>query len=203
MKSVISSTLVLVLIGVGLVQCNSVNASNPELKIGSQAPAFTLDDQGGKPVSLSDFAGKVVVLEWTNPDCPFVKRHYREKTMSNLADKYAGKEVVWLAMNSTHYMSQKDNASWVAKQNLPFKILDDSNGVVGKSFGARTTPHMFVIDPTGKLAYNGAIDDDNRGSKSAGERNNYVDAALGELVGANAVSVSQTEPYGCSVKYKS
>lgn len=167
--------------------------------IGAPAPAFTLPDAAGQPVKLSDFAGKVVVLEWVNPDCPFVKRHADAGTMRSLAQKYQGK-VVWLGINSTNYMDSAANAKWIAERSLPYPVLDDHTGAVGHAYNAKTTPHMYVIDTTGKLVYAGAIDDDNAGTKGASAVN-YVDAALAEVTAGKPVSIAETKPYGCSVKY--
>ncbi|RMG56448.1 MAG: thioredoxin family protein [Acidobacteria bacterium] len=168
--------------------------------VGAPAPTFTLEDQNGRPVSLSDFTGKIVVLEWVNPDCPFVQRHYRAGTMKRLAEKYQSKGVVWLAINSTYYMGKEDNRRWIEKYKLPYPILDDHTGRVGRLYGAKTTPHMFIIDTSGKLVYQGGIDDDPRGAKNGGALN-YVERALDELLAGKPVSISQSKPYGCSVKY--
>lgn len=167
--------------------------------VGAPAPGFSLADQTGKKISLSDFAGKIVVLEWINPDCPFVQRHARAKTMFTLASKYKDQGVVWIGINSTKYMNTENNAKWIADLSLPYIVLDDHSGQVGHSYGAKTTPHMFIIDKNGTLAYQGAIDDDPRGDGGNGV--NYVDRALGELLAGKPVSNPQTKPYGCSVKY--
>ncbi len=169
--------------------------------VGSAAPDFTLTDTTGAEVSLSDYAGQVVVLEWLNPDCPFVKRHYSAGTMKGLATRYGGQGVVWLTINSTNYMDAAANAEFKAANNLPYTILVDQSGEVGHLYGAATTPHMYVIDATGTLAYIGAIDDDPRGS-SADSANNYVAAALDQVIAGEAVTTAETKPYGCSVKYK-
>ncbi len=169
--------------------------------VGTPAPAFTLEDQTGKKVSLSDFSGKVVVLEWLNPDCPYVQRHGDAKTMETLAEKYSAKNVVWLGVNSTNGATHDANSRWIAKHSLSYPILDDHNGDVGRSYGAKTTPHMYVIDTTGKLVYAGGIDDDPGGSKGSGALN-YVDKALDEVTSGKAVTVAQSKPYGCGVKYK-
>ena len=166
----------------------------------ASAPAFTLADQDGRQVSLADFAGKVVVLEWLNPDCPYVQRHYQAKTMVNLANKYRPKGVVWLAINSTHYWDQQKNKEWHTKQSLPYPVLGDHAGKVGRSYGAKTTPHMFIVDASGALAYRGAIDDDASGART-GAAVNYVDRALTEILGGGKPSVPETRQYGCSVKY--
>jgi len=163
---------------------------------------FTLDDQNGNKISLSDYGDKIVVLEWTNPDCPFVKRHYNEKTMVQLAEKYKNKEVVWLAVNSTHYMGNEDNKIWADQYGVPYPILNDSSGEVGKSFGAKTTPHMYIIEKADGLVYEGGIDDDKSGAISPDQRINYVDLALTNLSSGDTIKISKSKPYGCSVKYK-
>jgi peroxiredoxin len=169
--------------------------------VGDQAPAFTLSDTTGNQVSLADYSGKVVVLEWLNPDCPFVQRHYKAGTMKNLASKYGTQGVVWLTVNSTKYMDAAANAKFKAANDLPYPILVDQSGEVGRLYGAMTTPHMYIIDGAGNLVYIGAIDDDPRGTKD-GPSTNYVAVALDEVLAGTAVSTAETKPYGCSVKYK-
>jgi peroxiredoxin len=171
------------------------------VSVGDAAPNFTLADTAGNEVSLSDFKGKIVVLEWLNPDCPFVKRHYKAGTMKKLATEYADDDVVWLTINSTHYMDAAANAKFKADNKLPSTILVDQSGEVGHLYGAVTTPHMYVIDAGGKLVYIGAIDDDPRGNKGEAAVN-YVALALDEVVAGKAVATAETKPYGCSVKYK-
>jgi peroxiredoxin len=168
--------------------------------VGEKAPDFTLMDTEGNSVSLSDFAGKIVVLEWLNPDCPYVKRHYKTGTMKNLATAYADRDVVWLTINSTHYMDAAANAKFKADNDLPYTILVDQDGTVGHTYDAATTPHMYIIDGEGTLVYVGAIDDDPRGSSDA--PSNYVAAALDEVTAGKPVTTAETKPYGCSVKYK-
>jgi peroxiredoxin len=171
------------------------------VRVGDTAPGFTLTDTVGNEVSLSDYAGKIVVLEWLNPDCPFVKRHYKAGTMKNLATQNAGEGVVWLTINSTHYMDAEANAKFKADNELPYTILVDQSGKVGHLYGAVTTPHMYIIDGDGTLVYIGAIDDDPRGNKGK-PAVNYVALALDEVVAGKAVTTAETKPYGCSVKYK-
>jgi peroxiredoxin len=203
MKNVSMLAIVaLAVLGIGCTGSTAtISAASPTAAVGAQAPDFTLEDQTGKKVSLSDFAGKVVVLEWINPDCPFVLRHANAKTMLTLAEKYGAKGVVWLGINSTNYADRATNAKWIATNHLPYAVLDDHAGEVGHLYGAKTTPHMFVIDPSGKLAYEGGIDDDPGGSKGAAALN-FVDRALDELTSGKPVSTPQSKPYGCSVKYK-
>jgi len=171
------------------------------LNVGDTAPAFTLADTEGNQVSLGDFEGKIVVLEWLNPDCPFVQRHYKAGTMKNLATRYDEEGVVWLTINSTNYMDGAANAKFKAENDLPYTILVDQTGDVGRLYGAKTTPHMFIIDNNGSLVYIGAIDDDPRGNKGE-PAVNFVAVALGEVLAGNAVTTAETKPYGCSVKYK-
>jgi peroxiredoxin len=170
--------------------------------VGDPAPGFTLSDHAGNEVSLSDFEGKIVVLEWLNPDCPFVVRHYKEGTMKGLEAAYDDKGVVWLTVNSTNYMDAEANAVFAKKEGMDWKILVDQDGTVGHAYGAQTTPHMYIIDAKGRIVYAGAIDDDPRGDKAASERTNYVAKALDEVLAGTAVSTPETKPYGCSVKYK-
>lgn len=171
------------------------------VSVGDTAPAFTLTDTEGNEVSLGDFEGKIVVLEWLNPDCPFVQRHYKAGTMKDLATKYDGEGVVWLTINSTNYMDAAANAKFKADNGLPYAILVDQSGDVGHLYDAKTTPHMYIIDGTGSLVYIGAIDDDPRGNKGE-PAVNYVAVALDEVLAGNAVTTAETKPYGCSVKYK-
>ena len=170
-----------------------------ELKPGDMAPGFTLKNTDGKEVSLADYKGKVVVLEWTNQECPFVVRHYKAKTMIDLATKWAAKDVVWLAINSSHHLTPDHNMAFAMAEKMPYPLLNDQSGEVGKAYGAKTTPHMFVIGADGKVLYNGAIDDDMRGSKT--EKLNYVDAALASVTAGQPIATAATTPYGCSVKY--
>jgi peroxiredoxin len=175
------------------------------------APDFALTDQNGKEVKLSDLIGKkIVVLEWANWDCPFVKPHYNEKTFTRLIDKYVAKEketdpdkdVVWLTINSTHYAKPEDNLAWAKQNNLSHPLLADPTGAVGRLYNATNTPQMFVIDKHGHIAYQGAIDNAPLGKVPEGaEYINYVDQALTDLAAGKPVTVAQTKPYGCTVKY--
>jgi peroxiredoxin len=199
MKSItITLAIVAILACVFYVRAEETGSAS----IGASAPAFSLQDQDGKTVSLSDFAGKIVVLEWVNPQCPFVQRHYAAKTMITLANNYAGKGVVWIAINSTHTADNAENKSWVSQNSLSYPILNDSNGAVGKAYGSKSTPDMFIIDQSGKLVYEGAIDNDPDGDKGT-DRINYVAKALDEILACKSVSTPQTKSYGCSVKYAS
>lgn len=163
-------------------------------KLGEAAPDFTLKDVYGKAFKLSDFKGKIVVLEWISKDCPVSRGFHEKKIMQSTYGKYAGKGVIWLAIDTTHYVKPETNRVYAAEKNLAYPILHDPDGKVGRTYGARTTPHMFVIDKAGKLRYDGAIDD--RG------KTNYVAAALDDLLAGRPVAKSRTEPYGCTVKYR-
>ena len=168
--------------------------------VGQPAPGFTLKDQDGAEVDLAKLRGKIVVLEWTNPDCPFAQRHAEAKTMSTLADRYRGKGVVWLGVDSTSYLDAARDRTWRSEHKLPYPVLDDHKGAVGTAYGAKTTPHMFVIDGTGTVVYEGAIDDDATGDKGKQARN-YVAEALDDVTAGQPVKLAETKPYGCSVKY--
>lgn len=167
--------------------------------VGDSAPDFTLPDLEGAQVTLTKIEG-VRVLEWVNPDCPFVQRHYTAGTMKKLASDYGTKGVSWLTINSTNYMTAEANQKFAQAHGLTQNILLDQSGAVGHLYGAATTPHMFVIDAGGKIVYAGAIDSDPRGTAGAGATN-YVAAALDELLAGKPVSTPETTPYGCSVKY--
>ena len=166
--------------------------------VGDSAPDFTLNDLDGNTVTLSEIEG-VRVLEWVNPDCPFVKRHYTAGTMKKLAAAYQSKGVTWLAINSTHYKDLAANQSFAKTNGLSQTILMDPTGKVGHLYGAATTPHMFVVDAAGTIVYEGAIDDDPRGTEA--EPTNYVSAALDQVLTGQPVTTAETKPYGCSVKY--
>jgi peroxiredoxin len=199
MRTLAVSALVAGLAVVGLVAVphQARSASGPE--VGKPAPDFTLPDADGKKHTLSQYKGKIVVLEWTNPGCPFVKRHYTAKTFTTLAAAF-GTEVVWLAVNSTHNNKPEDSKKWAKDNGLSYPTLQDPDGKIGKTYGARTTPHMFVVDSKGVLAYAGAIDADPTGKAAAAE--NYVQKAVAALKEGKKPAPASTEPYGCSVKYK-
>ena len=172
------------------------------------APDFALTDSTGKVVKLSDYRGKYVVLEWTNPECPFVRKHYDSGNMQGLQKEWGARNVVWLAVNSTNqssyeYKSPQQMDAWMrAKDAAPKAALVDGTSAIGRAYGAKTTPHMFVVNPDGDLIYRGAIDD-RRSSNPADAKaaNNYVRAALSEALAGKPVTVASTAPYGCSVKY--
>jgi peroxiredoxin len=174
--------------------------------IGDPAPVFTLKCIGGQTHSLADYKGKIIVLEWTNPGCPVVQRHYRDGLMPAAQKAAREKGVIWLAVNSTNpghgnYREpdalQKIYTDWKAAYTLQ---LMDADGATGKAYGAKTTPHIFVIDAQGRIAYNGAIDNDTGGNNA--DRTNYALAAIDALLAGKPVAVTTTQSYGCSVKYK-
>jgi peroxiredoxin len=172
--------------------------------VGEAAPAFSLQDLDGKRHALADYQGKVVVLEWINPNCPVSDRHAKEETMTRLHEQHG--DVVWLAINSTNpdsrdFVPADEHREWAAKRGIDYTILYDQSGDVGRAYGAQTTPHMYIVDEAGELAYNGAIDDDPPGRRKAAERTNYVGTGLVAHKVGQDVSPATTKPYGCSVKY--
>jgi peroxiredoxin len=179
-------------------------------ELGAAAPDFSLKDLDGKTVKLSELKGKVVVLEWFNPECPFVKASHTKGSLVGTAKKEAAKGVVWLAVNSAApgkqgYGPEKSKAG-LKTFGLDHAVLLDETGQVGKSYGATNTPHMFVIDKTGKLVYRGAIDnspDGEGGSPQGGKLINYVDQAIEDVLAGKPVRTPDTKAYGCSVKYGS
>ena len=188
----------------GATVASIASASAP----GAQAPDFAVADAAGKPVKLSDDRGKFVVLEWTNPECPFVRKHYDSKNMQGLQAEWGAQDVVWLSINSTregHYehKSGAEMRAWMEAQGgSPKAVLIDGRSEVGRAYAAKTTPHMFVIDPSGKVVYAGAIDDRRSANPAdAKAAKNYVTAALTEAKAGKPVTVASTTPYGCSVKY--
>ena len=192
-----------------LLLCLAVcSQSASAASVGQPAPDFSLPDIAGKTVKLSDLRGRYVVLEWVNPDCPYVQKHYNSANMPALQQEYAAKKVVWLAINSTNanhaeFKSPEQMAAWMKQTNgSPAATLLDRDSKVGKLYSARTTPQMFIVDPQGQLIYNGAIDD-KRSTRVEDVKTakNYVRAALGEALAGKPVATSSTPPYGCSVKY--
>lgn len=176
--------------------------------VGQPAPDFTLPDLAGKPVKLSDQKGKFVVLEWVNPECPYVRKHYNSANMPNLQKEFGAKNVAWLAINSTRkghseFKTPQEMAAWMKQTGgAPTATLLDADSKVGRLYGAVTTPHMYVIDPKGTLVYVGAIDD-KRSTREEDVKTakNYVRVALGEAMAGKPVSTASTTPYGCTVKY--
>ncbi|MBV8629836.1 MAG: thioredoxin family protein [Silvibacterium sp.] len=193
---------------IALAAAFAFTLSSAAAKVSDPAPDFTGTDSNGHQHKLSDYRGKFVVLEWTNNGCPFTKKHYTSGNMQALQKEWTAKGVIWLTILSSApgeqgYMTAAEENAYMAKVNAsPTAAILDPKGVIGREYEARTTPHMFVIDPAGKLIYAGAIDDhatsdpdDIKSSK------NYVSEALTEAMAGKPVAVSSTRPYGCSVKY--
>jgi hypothetical protein len=182
--------------------------------VGQAAPNFSAKDVSGKTVSLADFKGKTVVLEWVNPGCPYVRKHYDGGNMQGTQQEALAKNVVWLAINSTgndhpDYLKPADLAKWMKDKKAPvgnglMHTLMDEDGKIGKAYGARTTPHMYIVDGKGMLVYAGGIDSIPTASASdIPKATNYVKVSLGEIASGKPVSNNVTRAYGCSVKYKS
>lgn len=181
--------------------CGGSAPSGAQVTVGAPAPDFRLTAIDGRQVSLADFKGKVVVLEWMNPNCPFSKHHSEARTMQTTAAKHP--DAVWLAINSTRsghgdYLAPEAYSKFLAANGIDYPVLYDPDGKVGRAYGAKTTPHMYVIDAAGRLVYQGAIDDD-PGLKAPTV--NYVDAALAALADGRSPEPATTKPYGCTVKY--
>lgn len=178
--------------------------------VGQKAPDFTLKDTSGKSVSLADFKGKTVVLEWVNPGCPYVRKHYSVGNMQSTQKDATDKGVVWLAINSTEtshsdYLAPAALQSWMGEQKAAAThTLMDESGKTGQAYAARTTPHMYIVSPQGNLVYAGGIDSiASARTEDIKLATNYVKQSLGETLAGKPISNAQTRPYGCSVKYKS
>jgi hypothetical protein len=187
-----------------------VRATAQTALVGQMAPAFTAQDVAGKTVNLADFKGKHVVLEWLNPGCPYVKKHYNSANMQGTQKDATGKGLVWLAINSTEtghvdYLAPDKLGAWMKQVNAAAThTLMDTEGKIGKAYGARTTPHLYIIDPQGRLVYAGGIDSiPSASAEDIGKATNYVKTAVTEITGGKSISNAITRPYGCSVKYKS
>jgi len=193
-------------ISVALLAVASVSAH--AVKVGDPAPDFTGTDSNGRTHSLSQYKGKYVVLEWSNRDCPYTRKHYDSGNMQSLQKEWTAKGVVWLTIISSapgqqgYVTASEENAQLAKVHAAPTAAILDPKGTIGHEYEAKTTPNMFVIDPSGKLIYAGAIDDhptaevdDIKVSK------NYVSEALTQAMAGGAVATSYTRPYGCSVKY--
>lgn len=177
--------------------------------VGAPAPDFSLESASGKTVRLDAFKGRLVVLEWTNEGCPFVHKHYDSGNMQKLQKEYTARGVVWLTISSScegsqgYFATPKDAAAFIRERHAHMTaLLLDHQGVVGREYGAKTTPDMVVIAKDGSVAYEGAIDD--RPSTDLSDipgAHNYVATALDEILAGKPVSVPQTRSYGCSIKY--
>jgi peroxiredoxin len=175
---------------------------------GKAAPSFVLTDLDGRKVQLADLRGKYVVLEWNNPSCPFVMKHYNSGNMQALQKRFTGEGVQWIVVNSTaeshpEFLKPAELKSWLQKQGAaPSLAALDADGTVARAYAAKVTPHMYVIDPNGMLVYAGAIDD-KRSSNPADVKtaNNYIVQAFTELRAGKAVSAPATNAYGCTIKF--
>jgi thioredoxin-related protein len=193
-------------IGVALLVIVSARAY--ALKVGDAAPDFTGTDSNGKKISLTEFKNKYVVLEWSNPNCPFTRKHYESGNMQSLQKEWTAKGVIWLVILSAapgqedYVTAGEENERLARAHAAPTAVILDPTGKIGHEYEAKTTPHMFVIDPSGKLIYEGAIDD--HPTTDVGDvkiSKNYVSEALTQAMAGGAVTTSYTRPYGCSVKY--
>ncbi|MBW8190117.1 thioredoxin family protein [Neiella marina] len=195
----------------GLVAALSISfwlTAQAAVKPNQMAPDFALPSSNGETISLSDYKGKYVILEWTNHDCPFVKKHYSGGNMQGLQKQYTGQDVVWLSIISSapgkqgYVDATAANMLTTSREAAPTHVLFDGDGQVGKTYGAKTTPHMYIIKPDGMLAYIGAIDSiKSTDPADIARATNYVTQAMNELEAGQAVSKPLTKPYGCSVKY--
>lgn len=178
--------------------------------VGQAAPDFTLKDTAGKTVKLSDYRGKYVVLEWTNPGCPYVKKHYNSGNMPATQQDAVAKGAVWLSINSTEkdawdYLAPAKLSAWLGERKAKATaVLMDEEGTAGKAYGARTTPHMYIVNPQGQLVYAGGIDSiPSSDPDDIKKATNYVKQGLGEALAGKPISAATTRAYGCSIKYKS
>jgi hypothetical protein len=195
-----------------LIACTAltfVAAAAAAPSVGQGAPDFTLKDASGKSVKLSDFRGKYVVLEWTNPGCPYVRKHYNSGNMPATQKDATAKGAVWLAINSTEresydYLPPAKLVAWLQeRKSQPSAVLMDEQGTAGMAYGARTTPHMYIVDPQGRLVYAGGIDSIPSSNADDIKRAvNYVRQGLDEALAGKPISQATTRPYGCSIKYK-
>ncbi len=195
----------------GLAACTpwsspSVHAADPSVAVvGQPAPDFTLPSVGGEPFTLSAQKGKTVVLEWFNPDCPFVKYAYEEGPIPKLAKHWTEQGVVWAAVNSgapgKQGTGKERNAKAKADWSIPGPVLLDESGDVGRQFEAKTTPQIVVINPDGVLVYNGALDNAPRGDSRGAAFTNHTEAVLEQVTRDGTAPYGRQKPYGCSVKY--
>src|ERR1041385_2424595 len=194
----------LLVAAVAIVSANALAAA----KVGEPAPLFAATDSNGKNVSLADYKGKYVVLEWTNNECPFVRKHYGSGNMQAQQKEFTSKGVVWFTVISSapgkqgHVDGKEANELTKSRNASPTAVLLDEKGDVGRLYGAKTTPHMFIVDPSGKLIYAGGIDSiASTDQEDLPKATQYVKVALTEAMSGKPVSQAVTAPYGCSVKY--
>lgn len=188
----------------------STAEASPAPAIGAAAPEFTAATSYGETVSLSDFAGKTVILEWTNDGCPFVKKHYAAppSNMQSLQKSASADDIVWVSVISSrpgsqgHVSPEAANQLTTSRGAAPAHVILDESGDIGRLYGAKTTPHMFIVTPEGELAYDGAIDSiPSTRVEDIPKAENYVTAALDDLAAGKPVATPSSKPYGCAVKY--
>ena len=209
MKTFVMAAAAAALMIVGATSANAmIEINKSAVEVGKPAPAFTGTDTNGNTINLSDYAGKTVVLEWTNPKCPFVEKHYGSGNMQSLQKKYTAQDVVWLSINSSAEGKEGNMNAADANQVIseagaaPTAYILDPTGEIGRLYDARTTPDMFVINGEGTLVYAGAIDsNDSFKPETIEGATNYVAAALDALAEGKPIETAQTKPYGCGVKY--
>lgn len=209
MKTRLTAGLACLAAGITMIGAGAMTESTADkaAQVGEKAPDFTLSDLDGNKHTLSEFTaqGNIVVLEWFNPTCPFVKKHYREDTMTmvNMQKDFKDQDIVWLRVNSAYKGNSTGDVDFnkqIAKDwNITTPILLDQEGTVGRAYGAKRTPEMYVIDSSGTLVYHGAID--NRSDAAAPGDVNYVKNAVNETLAGKPVSNAENKPYGCGVKY--
>lgn len=198
---------VITLLAVAGLASAAFTKAAPAAEIGKPAPEFTATDINGKTVKLSDHKGKVVVLESYNLDCPFCANHFKTGAMQELQKELTDKGVVWLMVNSVNPKHpnfrtiEQARTEWTKEKLNATAWLDDSSGTIGKAYNMKTTPHMFVIDKSGTLVYDGAIDDKADPNHDPRKARNYVREAVGKVLAGEKVEVAETKPYGCTVKY--
>lgn len=183
------------------------NKDAKKVELGEKVPAFTATDTEGNEHSLKDFEGNILVLEWINPDCPYIQRTYDDGLVKKTIDelKEIDENIEYVAVNTTHYQGPEVSKQWLKKHELSDIVaLVDQEGTLGRMFDARTTPHMFVIDGEGVLRYHGAFDSDPRGrnARTDGEVTNYVIQAVNQIKAGETVAPDYVKPWGCSVKLK-
>lgn len=197
------------LTGLALSLC-CLSTSVSAIENGQELPHFSMTTYDGRSLDSTSLRGRPVVFEWFNPQCPFVRKHYRNSDMAKLQGEYTGKGVTWVMVNSTaqshrDYFDSTAMQEWLTEKGVgpQVTVVNDANGSIGRAFGARTTPHMFVFDSAGKLRYQGAIDDDDSASGDPKAARNFVREALDALGSSSSIGVASTDSYGCSVKYAS
>jgi peroxiredoxin len=207
-KRIVTMLAVGAMLALGSGSAMATSLGNPP--VGSSAPDFSVTGQNGKPYKLSALKGKIVVLEWMNPGCPFSRAQYDGGNTQSLEKKYGAKGVIWLSVNSSaagkegSFETDKDADAYLSSKSAsPAAVVRDLDGTLGKLYGAKTTPHIFVINAKGTLVYKGAMDDTpSTDADTVAKSHNWVSAALDNLLAGKSVAVPETKPYGCGVKYR-